>query len=158
VITTGNPLTDFFGNALFGGIGAGPPRKSEYEVITGPKFTPGGDAIPYAYQERTSVTYGSRAGGNQFTTGATRITPSPYYKTQSIEDAARTYYQDEPGEQVTSYAPGARQIWQDLSAGYLPDIGRASNGGGTMAPGLPQWLPIAGIVVLAAVLLARKRR
>lgn len=154
---TGNPLTDLFGNILFGGIGAGPPRKGSYEVITGPKFTPGGAPIPFASYESTTVKYGS--GRNAFSTGATRITPSPFYKTQNIEDAAKTYYQNEPGGQVQSYAPGARKIWEDISQGFLPDLGAGAFMGQNQsnAPGIPQWLPLAGLAVLAVVLLQRRR-
>lgn len=147
------PLNQFASGLTAGLYGSsGGNRQTGATVVSGPVFSPTGALVPYATYSTVGLSYGS---SGQFKTTGTRISPTGAYSTRSIENAANTYYQGGPGQELTSFAPGARQIWEDIAQGYLPDIGPKGVETGT-APGMPIWIPLVGVGVLALLLL-RKR-
>lgn len=159
-------VTDIVGQSIvqaFGTSGVKPLGT----VTTGPAFTPTGAPIPFFNVSREPGPFGG---------SSTRFTPTGFFETRTVEQAAKSFFQEAPGKEVTSFAPGAADLWRQLASGFLPTlrpegqaravgdsggfaegmIGQTSRGLGAGLPPLV-WAGIAAGVVVLLFYMTRRR-
>jgi len=160
-----NPFTTFAQQfSAYFGSPKPPTLLNTSSVVTGPTILESGQTIVRTTEFGGRTRTGAGESGSYWIPNRTTVS-------RPVSVAARTFYQAKPGEEITSFAPGAADLWRNLAAGTLPTLrlpgaeravsdsaaGFSPGAVGGVAEGVGSGLPpiaLLGIATGALVLLA----